>query len=122
MSIAQLSRRPGQVFQIDIWGPLPESESGNVYLLTFLDTFLRWPGAIPSPNRNAETIAKVIYEKIICEFGMVDTILSDRGKELIAKGLRRCANNLEYAKWRQEATTPGPTGVWKDSTNGWGQH
>ena len=24
MSIAQLSKRPGQVFQIDIWGPLPE--------------------------------------------------------------------------------------------------
>ena len=87
MSIAQLAQRPGQVFQIDIWGPLPESESGNVYLLTFMDTFLRWPGAVPIPNRNAETIAKVIYEKIICEFGMVDTILSDRGKELIAKGV-----------------------------------
>ena len=47
-SIAQLSMRPGQVFQIDIWGPLPESEGGNVYLLTFMDTFLRWPGALQS--------------------------------------------------------------------------
>ena len=44
-----------------------------------MDTFLGWPGAVPIPNRSAETISKVIYEKIICEFGMVDTILSDRG-------------------------------------------
>jgi hypothetical protein len=40
----------------------------------------------------------VIYEKIICEVGMVDTILSDRGKELIAKGVQEMCKQFGIRK------------------------
>ena len=36
--ITQLAKKPGQIVQIDIYGPLPESEAGNIYLLTYMDT------------------------------------------------------------------------------------
>ena len=42
---------------MDIVGPLPESKSGNLYILTIQGNFTKHSLAIPLPNHQASTIA-----------------------------------------------------------------
>ena len=42
---------------VDIVGPLPETKSGNLYILTIQDNFTKYSLAIPLPNHQAGTIA-----------------------------------------------------------------
>ena len=44
---------------IDIVGPLPVTESGNLYILTIQDNFTKYSLAIPLPNHQARTIAEL---------------------------------------------------------------
>jgi transposase InsO family protein len=64
---------------IDIKGPLPLSTKRNRYLVVAMDYFTKWPEAKAIPNANAETVAKFIFEDIICRHGVPKEILSDRG-------------------------------------------
>lgn len=66
---------------IDIVGPLPPSD-GNIYLLTMIDRFSRWPEAIPIPDMQAQTICRAIFNTWICRFGCPSSITSDQGSQM----------------------------------------
>ena len=46
---------------IDLTGPHPKSERGNIYILTCVDSFTKWAEAFPIRNKEAETVATVSY-------------------------------------------------------------
>ena len=85
---------PWDVVGIDLIGEFLETDRGNKYVLTMVDHFTKWPIAIAIPDRKAETIARVIFEHLICEHGIPRRILSDRGQELISEVLK-----ILYEKW-----------------------
>ena len=78
---------PAHTFAIDLVGPCPETAEGDVWILTIIDVFTRWPIAIPLPNRKATTIQRALYERLFSVFGFPVRLLSDRGKEFIDGGL-----------------------------------
>jgi hypothetical protein len=82
---------PNDTVAIDILGPFPRSEGGNVYILTMIDTFTRWPVAIPIPNRSSATVAAAIYKYWICEKSVPLKIVSDRAREFVSKGVKQLA-------------------------------
>ncbi|MEM7282731.1 MAG: RNase H-like domain-containing protein [Pseudomonadota bacterium] len=90
--------RPFHTVAIDLVGPCPETRDGDVWILTMMDVFTRWPIAVPLPNRKSETIMKALYENLFSAHGMPCCILSDRGKEFIDSGLRRLCNWLGVNK------------------------
>ncbi|GBN95167.1 Retrovirus-related Pol polyprotein from transposon opus [Araneus ventricosus] len=66
---------------IDIVGPLPPSE-GQIYLLTIIDRFSRWPEAIPIPDMRAKTICRAIFDTWISRFGCPSVVTSDQRSQL----------------------------------------
>ncbi|GBM92765.1 Retrovirus-related Pol polyprotein from transposon 412 [Araneus ventricosus] len=66
---------------IDIVGPLPPSE-GQIYLLTIIDRFSRWPEAIPIPDMRLKTICRAIFDTWISRFGCPSVVTSDQGSQL----------------------------------------
>ena len=54
------AKRPFEMVGIDILGPLPETLSGNKYILVITDYLTRWPEAFALKNTTAETVAKNI--------------------------------------------------------------
>ena len=53
---------------MDIVGPLPETKSGNLYILTIQDNYTKYSLVIPLPNNEAGTIAHAFVKKFICIF------------------------------------------------------
>ena len=54
---------------VDIVGPLPPSQNYR-YLLTVVDRFTRWPGAIPLVDAQTTTCAKALALHWIARFGV----------------------------------------------------
>lgn len=65
MQLTSTSCKPFERVALDIVGPLPISEKGNKYLLTFQDDLTKFSGAIPIQNQEAKTIAKTLCENFI---------------------------------------------------------
>ena len=63
---------------IDIKGPLPITTNNNHYIIVAMDYFTKWPEARAIVDIKAETVAKFIYEEIICRHGIPEELLSDR--------------------------------------------
>jgi len=53
------------VISLDIVGPLPVTENGNKYLLTFVDHFTRFCEGIPIAKQDTETIVREFVIRII---------------------------------------------------------
>ena len=70
-----------QVVAVDILGPLPESESGNSYILVAGDYFTKWMEAYPIPKQEAITIAKVLVDEMFCRFSPPEQLHSDQGRQ-----------------------------------------
>ncbi len=57
---------------------MPITREGNRYIVVAMDYFSRWPEARPLKTANAEIVATFIYEEIICRFGLLRILQSDR--------------------------------------------
>ena len=47
---------------IDILGELPQTDRGNKYILVISDYFTKWTEALPMPNMEPLTVAKILVE------------------------------------------------------------
>lgn len=70
---------PFERIEIDIFEPLPITDSDNRYVLTLFDCFTKWTEAITVPDQTAATIAKAFLNNIICYFRCSLQLHSDRG-------------------------------------------
>ena len=71
----------GEVFSkinIDIVGPLPQSENGNKYLLTAMCLASKYPEAVPLCDMTSESVVKALVE-IFCRIGFPKELQCDQG-------------------------------------------
>lgn len=84
---------PFQVWQIDLFGPLPMSQRGHAYIFTATDMFSKYAYNVPIPNCDSMTVALVLFE-MFCLFGVCDTLISDKGSEFISACTKEVCNLL----------------------------
>jgi transposase InsO family protein len=80
--------RPGQKVVFDIFGPLPVSLKGNVYLLVMVDVGTREIMLKALPTREAKGIARAIFKRIYLRGMAPEQFQSDLAKEFVADIMR----------------------------------
>ena len=70
-----------QIVVVDILGPLPESPSGNNYILVVGDYFTRWMEAYAIPNQEASTVSEKLTREFFFKFSPPEQLHSDQGRQ-----------------------------------------
>ena len=104
-----LTGAPLERLHIDLTGPHPRSRRGSVFIVTCIDPFTKWAEALPAPNKEAATVARIIVEQVICRYGTPLSIVTDRARELDGDLMREICRLLDVDKLR--------TTAYKASTN-----
>ena len=94
---------PMQVVGVDIMGPLPESENGNLYVLVASDYFTKWVEVYAIPNQEAITVAKKLTDEMFCRFSPPEQLHSDQGRQFESELMIEICKILNIRKTR---TTP----------------
>ena len=95
--------RPWQIIAVDLCGPLPETTRGNTEILVLADHFTRWYDAIPIPDGQASTVARVLDERIFSYFGIPEIIHTDQGSQFQSELLAECCK-----LWNCDKTQSAP--------------
>ena len=66
---------------IDLTVEMPTSHYENKNILVMVDHLTSWPVVKVIPDKEATTVANVIFEKLILEHRSPEILLSDNGKE-----------------------------------------
>ncbi len=75
---------PFDTLAIDVVGPLPMTERGNKYLITAICMFSNWPEIVPMAETTAKTVARFLFDYIICRQGCPRVLLSDLGSNFMS--------------------------------------
>ncbi len=76
-------QRPFQIVGVDIMD-LPKTQQGNKHVLVFQDFFTKWPLVYPMPDQKASRITRLLAEEVVPFFGVPESLLSDRGTNLLS--------------------------------------
>ena len=98
-----VASRPTEVMAMDILGPFPESEAGNIYILVVADYFTRWMEAFAIPNQEASTVANKLVDEVFMRFGIPTQLHSDQGRQFESHLMTEICKLLGIQKSR---TTP----------------
>ena len=85
---------------MDIMGPLPKTDRGNVYILVIGDYFTKWVEAFALPNQEAETVAKIFVEEFVCRFGVPKELHTDQGSNFESNLMKEVCKLLGVKKTR----------------------
>ena len=102
---------------VDVMGPLPRTNKGNVYILSVIDYFTKWPEAYALPNQEAETVADALLGGILSRFGLPDTL--HRGEILSPGYSLPCAAAWAYRRHAPPRYGLKVTGSWRGFTAHW---
>jgi len=83
---------------VDITRPHPRSRRGSVFNLTVTDSFTKFCEAFPLPNKEANTVARVLVEQVICRYGTPIALLTDCGKKVDGKLMTEVCKLLDVNK------------------------
>jgi len=101
-----LAGAPYERWYIDLTGPHPQSDRGNIWILTCMDSFTKWAEAFPLRRKEAESIARVMVEQLFTRFGPPLSILSDLGREVDGKIMNEVCKLFGIEKLRTTAYKP----------------
>ena len=94
-------KQPFQIWQIDLFGPLPPSGQGFTYVLTCIDMFSRYLVTIPLANKDTISVASALTQ-VFNKYGVCQTLISDMGSENISKCMKEVCRQLHI----QQEFTP----------------
>jgi Integrase zinc binding domain/Integrase core domain len=76
---------PNWRIHADLFGPMLTADSHKKFVLCITDAFTKYAVVTSIQNKNAETVADVIFKEWFCKFGIWVQIHTDAGKEFMNK-------------------------------------
>lgn len=101
---------PFEVLAADIVGPLPTSESRNVYILSVMDHFSRYCEFIPLPDQTAESVARALVQRVITKFGVPKSLVTDQGANFTSDLIKSLCKFLHVRKIQTTGFHPQSNG------------
>ncbi|PZC79417.1 hypothetical protein B5X24_HaOG216412 [Helicoverpa armigera] len=84
-----------EVLAIDLFGPLPEGDQGERWILLVEDTATRWTELYALKEATAEACAHILIEEYFMRFGLPRRIISDNGVQFVSAVMRQCMTVLD---------------------------
>jgi len=106
-----LAGAPYERWYIDLTGPHPKSDRGNIWILTCMDAFTKWAEAFPLRSKEAGPIAKILVEQLFSRFGPLLSVLRDLEREVDGRIMRQICQLFGVEKLRTTAYKPSTNQV-----------
>ena len=94
---------PNHRVHIDLFGPLATSESGKKYIMVMTDAFSKYVELASLRSKEAEEVARALYDTWITRYSTPTCIVSDNGKEFCNKLMKSLC---EHLKIMHKTTSP----------------
>ncbi len=111
MVITTTATKPFERCFLDVVGPLPETESGNKYILTFQDDLTKFNLNIPMKDQEAATVAEHFVKNIICYYGIPEILVTDRGTNFLSELFKNTCKMLKIKKIQTTSYHPESNGA-----------
>lgn len=102
---------PMERVALDIMSGLPRSNLGNKHILVIGDYFTKWVDAYPIKKMEATTIAQVLVERFVSQFGVPNKIHSDQGTSFESSIFKEVCTLLGIVKTRTSPYNPQSDGT-----------
>jgi len=102
--------KPFEFLQIDLKGKLPETATGNEYLMVVYDYFSKYIVAVPLPNKRTETVTEAFVKHFVLTYGVPSSLCSDQGSEFESRLLQDTCRQLHIEKVRTSVAHPSSNG------------
>ena len=102
---------PLQRVAMDIMGPLPRTNRGNLYIVVITDYFTKWVEAFAIPDMTARTIASALIDGFICRYGVPLSIHTDQGAQFESNLFKSICELLDMKKTRTTPYHPSSDGL-----------
>ena len=83
---------------IDITGPFHTTTKQNRFIVVMTDHLTKYPEAVAVPDITAPTVARVIYDELICRHGCPSILQSDRGTNFLSIVVRELCKIMKISK------------------------
>ncbi|KAL9972949.1 hypothetical protein ACROYT_G019349 [Oculina patagonica] len=97
-----LAREPMELLAIDFLS-LEKGKGGFEHVLVVTDSFTKYSWAFPTCNQQAPTVAKLLWENILVNFGFPQRLHSDQGRDFESRIIR---DLCKVARIKKTRTTP----------------
>jgi hypothetical protein len=91
------AQQPNDRVHVDLFGPL-QGDPNYKYVAVMTCAFTKWAEVVPIENKEATTVAKVIFEQWICRRGVMKLLVSDGGKEFANQVLEELCKLMKCDK------------------------
>ena len=96
---------------MDILGPLPITPRQNKYVLVVGDYFTKWTEALPIPDMETATIARVLVNEFISRFGAPSHLHTDQGRSFESSLIKEICTLMGIVKTRTIPYHPQSDGM-----------
>ena len=105
-----IATRLFEIVGFDVVGPVTMSNSGNRYIVTFIDYFSSWTAAKAVPEVTSADIAQALMDTWISQYSIPFRLISDQGSNLTSRVLTRLYKGLGIDKRRTTTYHPQANG------------
>lgn len=85
-----------EVIAIDLFGPLPETPTGQRWIFIIEDTTSRWTEIFPLKTATAEACARCLIDEIVLRYGVPRKVISDNGVQFVTAVMQQVAHVLGF--------------------------